>query len=520
MQRLERFRPGRPTAIQLPAEADAPRPAPAAPRLRLHRPALLIRWKLTIFFSVVVALMLSSFSLFFYWYFSGSVMRDIDRSSRDRAKQVVDSLQRAIDTERVVIRGPFLTPAEASLLQRLGSLDAIAGDWLLSGVAVRLYDANGHVVDSNDASLGQRLTAKSRMPIDYGLLQAANAGQPHRVTLVTSDLGAYYSYSQPVFLRQRLWAVVEILSPLAASEASLERLGRLLFLGTLLATAMSVLIGAAISEAALRPIDAITRTARRIQDKRDLSQRVPADGPPDELGRLASTINTMLDQIEGMFDRQRRFLSDVSHELRTPLTTIRGEAELMERTGRMDPEGLAAIRGEAERMTRMVGDLLMLARSDEESALERRPVDLSALMAELGRQAQLLGGEHHRLQVEAEPGLSVIGDRDRLKQLVLNLLGNAMTHTPAGTTVRLALRRTPEGALIEVADDGPGIPAEDQPFLFDRFYRVDKARHRASGGTGLGLAIVQAVARAHDGRVAVVSTAGHGTAFRVTLPLT
>ncbi len=492
----------------------------SVPRPRL--PSLLLRWKLTIFFGAVVALMLGSFSLLFYWYLDNSLTRDIHQSSLDKADQVVDGLRRAIDVEQAVIRGPFVTSAEVSLLQRWGSLETIAGDWLLQGVAVRLYDASGRLVDSNDASLDHKLSAPERIPIDYsGLVQAARSGQAHRQTLATRDLGAYYSIGQPVMLNGRPWAVVEVLTPLETNRHTLERLRRVLALGTLIATAMSLFVGAAFSEAALRPIAALTRTARRIHDEQDLSQRVPDEGARDELGRLAATVNAMLDQIEGMFDRQRRFLSDVSHELRTPLTTIRGEAELMQYTGRMDPEALGAIQSEAERMSRLVEDLLMLARNEEQSAMAQEPVDLSSLLREVGRQARVLGAEHHAIELDAPEGPTwVRGDRDRLKQLVLNLVGNALSHTPEGTTIRLSLDRQADRARLRVADDGPGIPAEDLPFLFDRFYRVDKARHRASGGAGLGLAIVQAVARAHGGKVEVDSRPGAGTAFTVGLPLT
>jgi heavy metal sensor kinase len=493
----------------------SPAVAASTPARRPQRRALLLRWKLAFFYSTVLALMLSTFSLVVYWYMSSSLLGDIDRASAARATDVVAALETGFSVNRAFSQGLFNNRAEIAYLQRLTSIEELTGPWELQGIGVRIYHATGRMVLASNEVWKDR----NRVPVDYSLVHEASRGKIHRVSLTTRDLGTFYSYSLPVFLNDQPWAVVEILSPLAQYNQTLGRLRQLLVLGTLLATALALFTGAALAEAALRPIDGIERTARRIYEKRDLSQRVPEGGARDELGRLSSTINSMLDQIEGMFDRQRRFLSDVSHELRTPLTTVRGEAELMVRAGQLDSEGLSAICSESERMARMVEDLLLLARTDEAAAMERLPVDLSALLQDVGRQVQLLGSEHHRVEVEAAPDLQMQGDRDRLKQLVLNLAGNALSHTPDGSTIQLRLEQRGSEALIEIIDDGPGIPPEDLPYLFDRFYRVDKARSRASGGTGLGLAIVQSIARAHEGSVEVRSTLGQGTRFSVRLPL-
>ncbi len=229
----------------------------------------------------------------------------------------------------------------------------------------------------------------------------------------------------------------------------------------------------------------------------------------------------MLERIQTMFDRQRQFLADVSHELRTPLTTIRGEVDIMKRSGELDPEALEAICGESERMSRMIGDLLLLARAQEEAVeLELEPVELDTLLLDVYRQAQTLAKDERPIRLGHEDVAIVRGDRDRLKQLFLNLVGNALDHTPQGTPVTLSLFRDGSQARVEVSDEGPGIPTDQLPYIFERFYRIDKARARSSGGgTGLGLAIVQWIAQAHGGTVDVESKEGEGTTFTVRLPL-
>jgi two-component system OmpR family sensor kinase len=474
-------------------------------------PALLIRWKLTIFYSAVLAFTLMSFSVMVYVYMSRSLLGDIDRASQERAAQVAAGL--VIEARREAVLG-ILDQRQAAILRASGLLKPFE-PWRYEGVGIRYYDAFGQLAGASDAFLMDR----KRVPIDYNLVISANHGREHRVLVnAPSAGGAFYSYSRPVLVDKQPWATVEILTSMQSYYSTMNRLARLLIAGMLLATTLAFFTGAVVTEAALRPLDKIARTAQQIYRERDLSRRIRDQGPADEIGRLATTFNAMLDQIENMFDRQRQFLADVSHELRTPLTTIRGEVELMQRTGRLDPEGLDAVRGEAERMSRMVGDLMLLVRTNEEAAAVRDPVALDAVIADAHRQAQRLVGEGHSVAIRRAEPLAVVGDGDQLKQLVLNLVSNAVKHTPPGTRVTLDLYRDGDWACLVVADDGPGIPPEDLPYIFDRFYRVDKARARSSGGTGLGLAIVHAIATSHGGSVVAESAPGQGTRFTVRLP--
>jgi two-component system OmpR family sensor kinase len=304
-------------------------------------------------------------------------------------------------------------------------------------------------------------------------------------------------------------------------------------------------VGVAIVRASLRPLVEIERTAGAIAAG-ELSRRVPERDPRTEVGRLGRALNSMLAQIEAAFraraaseaaarrseERMRRFIADASHELRTPLTTIRGFSELYRQGGARQPGELdrlmRRIEDQAAGMGLLVEDLLLLARLDQQRPLERHPVDLLALTADAvndaravapDRRIELVTGGH-----DGSTGrpLVVLGDEARLRQVLANLMSNALTHTPAGTPVEVLARTRPlDGgprAVVEVVDQGPGLSAEQAERVFERFYRADPARSRSRGGAGLGLAIVAALVAAHGGDVEVDSAPGCGATFRV-LPL-
>jgi two-component system, OmpR family, sensor kinase len=275
----------------------------------------------------------------------------------------------------------------------------------------------------------------------------------------------------------------------------------------------------------LRPLEAITGTATAIAHG-DLTQRVAHVSETTEVGQLGVAFNTMVDEIEQAFaersaseERLRRFLADASHELRTPLTSILGYAELFDLGVRDRPEDLArslhTIKGEATRMGALVDDLLWLAKLDHERPLELVPVDLT----ELAHEATAgIGAAHpgRRMAVIADRAVMVAGDRDRLRQVLDNLLVNAVTHTPGGAAVEVRVTTEDGSAVLTVHDDGPGIDGEEATRIFEPFYRSDPSRSRSSGGSGLGLAIVSAIVGAHQGSIAVVP--GPGATFEVRLP--
>ncbi len=277
----------------------------------------------------------------------------------------------------------------------------------------------------------------------------------------------------------------------------------------------------------LRPLEQMQQTAGAIAAG-DLSQRIETADEHTEVGRLGLALNEMLHQIETAFGersaseaRLRRFIADASHELRTPLTSIRGYAELFRRGAAERPEDLAKamrrIEEEANRMGVLVDDLLLLARLDQGRPLERKPVDLTRITRDAVDDARAVAPTR---PIDYSPNGAIIvpGDEARLRQVLANLLQNADRHTPANTPVHVRVTSDDTDAVIEVVDEGPGMEQEAAGRVFERFWRSDPSRTRASGGAGLGLAIVAAIADAHGGRAAVDTTLGHGTTFRVRLP--
>ncbi len=291
-----------------------------------------------------------------------------------------------------------------------------------------------------------------------------------------------------------------------------------LLMGFAAATA-SLFVAVLLTPGLFKPLEDMATAARQITRADDLSRRVPYANRPDEIGDLARAFNQTLERLERLFRTQQRLLADVSHELRTPLTTIRGNLDLMRRMGDTDPESLGAIQVEIERMTRLVGDLLLLARADSGGLpLERKLVELDNILFDVYRQVRMLEPPVE-IELKAVDQIIVLGDADRLKQLILNLVENAVKYTPPGGKVSLSLSKEMDWAFFEVADTGVGIPPENLPHIFDRFYRVDKSRARAQGGSGLGLSIAKWIAQAHGGAIRVHSQVGEGTTFTVTLPL-
>jgi two-component system OmpR family sensor kinase len=278
----------------------------------------------------------------------------------------------------------------------------------------------------------------------------------------------------------------------------------------------------------LRPLRNIEGTAAEIAGG-ELSSRVPDTDERTEVGRLGVALNTMLERIEDAFAKQqeaerrlRRFVADASHELRTPVSAVGAYAELFERGAQQRPDDLArvlrGVRVETARMQALIEDLLLLTRLDEGRPLERQPVELVGLAGEAVEAAQTISGDWP-LTIEADQPVEVTGDRMRLREVLDNLLANVRTHTPPGTPTTVRVRAHDGEAVIDVADEGPGLDAEDAARVFERFYRADPSRARDRGGTGLGLAVVAALVGAHGGRVEVDTSRGDGATFRVRLPL-
>ena len=317
-------------------------------------------------------------------------------------------------------------------------------------------------------------------------------------------------------------AVLQLASDLDVVDAAREDLTQILSITWIVAVLFSGMAVWVTMGQSLKPLGAITETVEQINRADDLSRRIPYSGPEnDEIGSMVSSFNQTLERLEALFTSQQRLLADVSHELRTPLTVIKGNVDLMRRMKSLDPESLASIDQEAGRLTRLVGGLLLLAQAESgKLALAMNKIELDLLLTEVFQEMSILAGSKLHVHLNEIDQVYVKGDRDRLKQVFINLTANAIQYTPQGGDVYLSLELIKDQARVIVRDTGPGIPADDLPHIFERFYRAEKSRTRGrSTGFGLGLSIANWIVEKHGGRIEVVSREGQGTTFAVWLPL-
>jgi two-component system OmpR family sensor kinase len=326
----------------------------------------------------------------------------------------------------------------------------------------------------------------------------------------------------PLVIDERPIGTLQAATSLDVVDAAREVLVYIMGIATVVAVLLAAYGSWLAVGRALAPLDAITETTEQINRADDLARRIPYDGPMhDEIGGLIEAFNQTLERLETLFTSQQRFLADVSHELRTPLTVIKGNVDLMRRMKSLDEESLTSIDQEAGRLTRLVGGLLLLAQAESGSvSLNMKPVELDTLLLEVFQEMKLLAGEKIELRLTEIDQVQVQGDRDRLKQVLLNLVGNAIQYTPQGGDVFLSLGKVAEQARLIIRDTGPGIPAEDLPHIFERFYRAEKSRTRGkTTGFGLGLSIAHWIVDKHGGHIEVDSKDGQGTTFCIWLPL-
>ena len=433
------------------------------------------------------------------------------------------SLLDRVDDQLRAARAP--TAAALQLEAQFGPAPATP-DLLPSGTYVELRDADGRLVDSRVFAFGIDGALEVAPPdLSAGLPRSvgAPAGATRSFT-VASSAGPYRALATSLGPFRGTFTIA---TPVAEVRRTLNRL----IVAEVVVGAAVLGLGAVLAlwfvRLGLRPLEGIGETAGAIAAG-DLSRRVEPTDERTEVGRLGRSLNAMLAQIEAAFEerrasesRLRRFVADASHELRTPLTSIRGYAELFRRGAGARPEDLeksmARIEAEASRMGILVDDLLLLARLDQGRPLLREPVDLGSVLADAVESARAVAPERP-IDVEAEGPAEVIGDPGRLRQVVDNLLDNARVHTPPATPVHVRLGADGDHVVLTVDDEGPGLDEEEVEKAFDRFYRGDPVRSRATGGAGLGLAIVAAIVEAHGGSIEASSPDGSGARFEIRLP--
>jgi heavy metal sensor kinase len=466
-------------------------PAPTGPR----EPGRRLRWllpggrtlrlRLTLWYVAILALSTGVIAVLFYVGLESALMDQVDQGVRETAV-----------TEARTSVGDFLdagagqTPEESS-----------------SEAMIRVLDEAGGILGG--AGAYRRPDADTRPRPGYASVAEPGAGARWRV------------FTEAVTLPDGAPGWLQAGRSLAGTEAALARLRRQLLLGLPLMLLIAAVGGLFLAGRALSPIDRMATAAEQITGS-DLSGRMGPQGS-EELSRLAGAFDRMLERLDKAFQRERRFVADVSHELRTPLTALRGRIEVTLNRPRTRPEyeeTLQSLATEVARLTRLSEDLLLLARFDRGAQVTRRePVDLSALLSSVTEQLRPLAEARGQTLAEDIPqGLEVRADPDQLIRLFFNLLDNASKFAADGGHLGLAARHEGASLTVTVSDDGPGISAEHLDSVFDRFYRAEQSRARATGGHGLGLAIAQEIAHAHGASLAVESAPGQGSTFTLTLP--
>ncbi len=500
---------------------------------RAIRVGLSLRTRLTLWYGALLALTLLGFSAFLYLLLQQSLASSVDQRLSVRADQIRREVSARI--------GNSLQPEDVAPRQ----LESTLGEFVEPGIYVQLLDGRARVVAAPPNLAGGEL------PVPDASRQAIAEDQ-RKFDTVPVALGDANVRLLTAPIHQAdtddVIGAVQVGESLTLLDNTMAAVERLLLITGVGALMLAVIVGWLLTRSALSPVTRITATARHIAATGDYRQRLhvtpPRFGRGDELFFLAATFNDMIARLEHVLDAQRRLVADTSHELRNPITIIRGNLALLRRENVPENtrrEAVQEAEEEAARMGRLVGDLLLLARADtgEEPALRRQAVDFAEIVSEVTDQVRHAAGKR-QMNLAIDGTCWVEGDRDRLKQLVANLVENAVRYTPEAGRIDVGLSGAPlqqraksarsrnaravempvRMLTLSVKDSGIGISPIDLPHVFERFYRADKARSRAHGGTGLGLSIAQYIAQAHGGRIEAFSDGpNRGSTFRVQLPL-
>jgi len=455
-----------------------------------------IKFRFTLWYLLVLAVLLTALSAGVYFYLSRSLYQNLDDSLELRSTQLV-SFPAILES---ISQGEFQEElGEIVILYFYGNNQSV--EWSPSGISIPLSDEF-----TSQAIAGTGL---------FTNIQTAE-GEGLRLLAVPVSLGP------PGPTPSIPPSLLVIARSTKQIDRALHGLVRTLAIAVPLALALAAGGGIFLARRTLKPVDKIAQTAQKIGEV-DLSQRINVN-TKDELGRLAATLNEMIGRLEKAFQRQKQFTSDASHELRTPLAVIEAESTLALRKERPPSDyrqSLESISRETRQMSSLIDQLLTLARADAgKEQWNFTEVDLGKLITNLSIDVEVLCQEKGlSFQLGQTQDLVVKGAEARLRELFMNLLGNAIRYTPSPGTVSVSFVREGQMAVVAITDTGIGIPAKDIPLIFERFYRVEKSRSRAEGGSGLGLAICRHIAEAHGGKIEIESQVGGGSTFSVWLPL-
>ncbi len=464
-----------------------------------------VRTRLTLWYASVLAVSLVAFALLVYYAAARIFYERQDESLRSTAETVASAYMQELEEE-----GSIAKANEVVLTQMV-----------FPNRYVEVVDTEGRLVAQSSNLVGHSLTLPATTLSEA---RQRSVGFVVSKTIESESLGVRVAAVPLSKNSNNPFGFAVVAESLNVIEGGLRRLRRDFFAGVPLVLLVASLGGYFLARKSLAPIALMNAQTQRITAE-NLSSRLDVTNPRDELGQLATTINALLARLDATFTEQQRFIADASHELRTPLAVLRGETEvaLEQNRGAEDyRESLALIKDEAERLTRIVENLFILARQPvDQHSIMKEPLRLNEVVSECVRSAQVLATQRGlRLHLDgATSEVHFTGDDEMLKRMLLNLLDNAVKYTAPGGDVGVALSTQNGSARIVVTDSGIGIPSADQPRIFDRFYRVDKARSRALGGAGLGLSIAKWIVEAHGGTIAVQSIPTQGSEFIVDLPL-
>jgi heavy metal sensor kinase len=461
-----------------------------------------IRSRLTAWYILLLGIILILFSVFLNYFLSKRLYESVDNSLTVSATVVATSAVMKFN------RSP------------LPGLDQFFEQFMGAGNLnkfYRIYDGSGNV-----GSRSNNIDA-SKFPLSQEAYADALSGTNSYETFLVDGKHPIRVITMPILREKNLVNLVQVGTSLEAVKETLRNLRIFLFTAVPSVLVFATLFARFLARRALKPISKIIKTARDIGQGQELSQRIPVFKVQDELGQLALTFNEMMDRLENSFAQMRQFSSDASHELRTPLTVLQGQNELVLSKLR-DPkeyqEVIISNLEEIKYMSKVLEDLFVLSRSDENQVLlNYKRMDMRDLVEEVCRHAEILAEEKGiSIVIAFLEQVKINGDEVRLRQMVWNILHNGIKYTQPGGELKVSLLEESGFALLSIQDTGIGIPEKDLPFIFDRFYRVDKARSKDEGGSGLGLSICRHIAEAHKGEIKVESKPGLGTRFKVHIP--
>ena len=459
-----------------------------------------IKWKLTLWYGGILALILVTFSSGVYIYFKNSLQKSIDTKIKSIAEVLASSMT---ETHNQSLFGNF----ERYLENALGKKP--------KGKFIQIIDASGKI--------GARLNdlEAEAVPVSFVTLEKALKGEIVYETIETAR-PRLRMITMPIVEHKKIISIVQVGSSLEEFEDTMKRLLIIMIISIITSISVTIVVGYFMAKKTMKPVDQIRRAAVNISSN-NLDERIDIKGRKDELGRLAETFNAMISRLKDSFQRINQFSIDVSHELKTPLTILKGETELALRKERTNEEYKRSMQSnleEIDRMSRIIDDLLLLSKTEtKDIGMNLEKVDLRDLLADVCMNMKLFGeNKGVEIVVKELEDIRLVGDELKLRRMITNVVENAIKYGHRGGHVIVSSYKQNGFACVNVEDDGPGISPGDIKYIFDRFYRADRSRKRASG-SGLGLSISKWIAEAHKGSIDVQSRPAAGSVFTIKLPM-